>query len=561
MRSRALLATVLPILTVAVAATPASAAGIPDGCTTSALHFDFANDPDSNDVFHVHRVGDQMQIGATVRNDIAGACSVDDVTVTIQVPNSDGTPGPIATIAEHMSFPGGMAKISLPTKVPYTVAFDPAVFHAPIKIAYSGVGHYPGGDEPDSGSLSTNVVVSKPHATLTVTPNTTSGPAPLGVTYTYRLTNDSAVDPAAPTTTPILFSNTASLNPDGSVLTDDRCSSITYTGGDTHLTNPSIVDPGETWTFTCAHQFTTPGVFTSLVSVTGFSSRDGRPWPVTTATSTVTSLGPDLTLAKTHSGDFTQGDRGRIYTLTATNAGTAPTSGTVTVADALPAGLSATAISGAGWTCTPTTLTCTRSDALAAGASYPPITVITDVAGDAPATVTNTATVAGGGDLDATNNSATDSTTIAPKPVPVQTTTPTTPTTATTPTGSATSTQSNGADGPTTLTTTTTTAGHARPSNRFSIHRVRITRRGTATFTLTAPGAGTFVLSATGRTRTIRATVKRAGTTTVTVKPTANAMRSLRRAHRLRARITVAFTPAGGTRATQNRTVTLRLAG
>ena len=506
-----------------------------------------------------------MQIGATVRNDIAGACSVDDATVTIQVPNSDGTPGPITTIAEHMSFPGGMAKISLPTKVPYTVAFDPAVFHAPIKIAYSGVGHYPGGDEPDSGSLSTNVVVSKPHATLTVTPNTTSGPAPLGVTYTYRLTNDSAVDPAAPTTTPILFSNTASLNPDGSVLTDDRCSSITYTGGDTHLTNPSIVDSGETWTFTCAHQFTTPGVFTSLVSVAGFSSRDGRPWPVTTATSTVTSLGPDLTLAKSHSGDFTQGDRGRIYTLTATNAGTAPTSGTVTVADALPAGLSATAISGAGWTCTPTTLTCTRSDALAAGASYPPITVITDVAGDAPATVTNTATVAGGGDLDATNNSATDSTTIAPKPVPVQTTTPTTPTTATTPTGATgptTSTQTNGADGPTTQTaTTTTTAGHARPSNRFSIHRVRITRRGTATFTLTAPGAGTFVLSATGRTRTIQATVKRAGTTTVTVKPTANAMRSLRRAHRLRARITVAFTPAGGTRATQHRTVTLRLAG
>ena len=384
------------------------------------------------------------------------------------------------------------------------------------------------------------------------------------MTYTYRLTNDSAVDPAAPTTTPILFSNAASLNPDGSVLTDDRCSSITYTGGDTHLTNPSIVDPGETWTFTCAHQFTTPGVFTSLVSVTGFSSRDGRPWPVTTATSTVTSLGPDLTLAKTHSGDFTQGDRGRIYTVTATNAGTAPTSGTVTVADALPAGLSATAISGAGWICTPTTLTCTRSDALAAGASYPPITVITDVAGDAPATVTNTATVAGGSDLDATNNSATDPTTIAPKPVPVQTTTPTTPTTATTPTdatGPTTSTQTNGADGPTTQTaTTTTTAGHARPSNRFSIHRVKITR-GTATFTLTAPGAGTFVLSATGRTRTIRATVKRAGTTTVTVEPTANAMRSLRRAHRLRARITVAFTPAGGTRATQHRTVTLRLAG
>ena len=125
---------------------------------------------------------------------------------------------------------------------------------------------------------------------------------------------------------------------------------------------------------------------------------------------------PDLTLAKTHTGTFSQGDTGRSYTLTVTNAGAAPTAGTVTVADTLPAGLIATALSGSGWSCTLATLTCTRSDALAAGASYPAITLTVDVAPDAPAAVTNTAAVSGGGELNVVNSSAADPTTIVALP-------------------------------------------------------------------------------------------------------------------------------------------------
>ncbi len=75
----------------------------------------------------------------------------------------------------------------------------------------------------------------------------------------------------------------------------------------------------------------------------------------------------DLTLSKTHVGTFTQGQTGATYTLTVTNSGTVATSGTVTVTDTLPVGLSATALSGASWSCTLSTLTCTRSDGLAAG--------------------------------------------------------------------------------------------------------------------------------------------------------------------------------------------------
>ena len=100
---------------------------------------------------------------------------------------------------------------------------------------------------------------------------------------------------------------------------------------------------------------------------------------------TTIGAGPDLTITKTHTGDFTQGQIGATYTITVTNAGNAPTSGPVTVTDTLPAGLTATALSGTGWSCTLATLTCTRSDALAAGSSFPALTLTVNVAANAGA--------------------------------------------------------------------------------------------------------------------------------------------------------------------------------
>jgi uncharacterized repeat protein (TIGR01451 family) len=124
------------------------------------------------------------------------------------------------------------------------------------------------------------------------------------------------------------------------------------------------------------------------------------------------SAAPDLTIAKSHSGNFSQGQTGAMYSINVTNSGGTPTSGTVTMADTLPAGLTPTAISGTGWTCTLATLTCTRSDALAAAASYPPITLTVNVASDAPSSITNTATISGGGQSNTGNDSANDITTI-----------------------------------------------------------------------------------------------------------------------------------------------------
>ena len=51
-----------------------------------------------------------------------------------------------------------------------------------------------------------------------------------------------------------------------------------------------------------------------------------------------------MTITSGHTGSFTQGQTGATYTITASNDGTGPTSGTVTVTETVPAGLTATSI-------------------------------------------------------------------------------------------------------------------------------------------------------------------------------------------------------------------------
>lgn len=116
---------------------------------------------------------------------------------------------------------------------------------------------------------------------------------------------------------------------------------------------------------------------------------------------TLTVGGRTWSLSKTHTGNFAQGQLNATYSVTATNpAGGGATSGTVTVSEAVPAGLTLVSMAGTGWTCPAGGSSCTRSDSLASGASYPPITVTVNVSVTAPALVTNQASVTGGGLLD-----------------------------------------------------------------------------------------------------------------------------------------------------------------
>lgn len=146
------------------------------------------------------------------------------------------------------------------------------------------------------------------------------------------------------------------------------------------------------------------------------------PISVTTSTGTgvssnnfsVVGSSPDLRVMVSHFGNFSQRDTGDTYTIVVTNTGTLTSTGMVSVVETLPAGLTATSISGVGWNVNLATLTCTRSNSLLAGAIYPPITVVVNVASNAPALVTNLVSVSGGGDGNSANNIGQDATTINP---------------------------------------------------------------------------------------------------------------------------------------------------
>ncbi|MGB7218689.1 MAG: DUF4038 domain-containing protein [Vicinamibacterales bacterium] len=230
-----------------------------------------------------------------------------------------------------------------------------------------------------------------------------------GATYTLTVTNGGAGPTAGPVT--VTDSLPGGLTATGIIGTGWSCTlgTLTCTRSDELAAAASY--PVITLTVSVAND--APASVTNAAAVSGGGEINTANSTASDVTAiTITPLPPDLTLAKTHSGTFTQGQTGATYTLTVTNSGAGPTAGLVSVTDTLPNGLTATNLSGVGWSCTLGTLTCTRIDVLAGTTSYPAILLTVDVAGTAPVSVTNTAAVAGGGEINAANNSATDVTTI-----------------------------------------------------------------------------------------------------------------------------------------------------
>jgi uncharacterized repeat protein (TIGR01451 family) len=117
---------------------------------------------------------------------------------------------------------------------------------------------------------------------------------------------------------------------------------------------------------------------------------------------------PVLSITKTHTGNFSQGQQNATYSVTVSNAANAgASSGTVTVTDTLPSGLALVSMAGSGWACSANH--CSRSDVLNGGASFPSITVTVNVASSASSPQVNQVSVSGGG---SGNANAIDSTTI-----------------------------------------------------------------------------------------------------------------------------------------------------
>ena len=183
--------------------------------------------------------------------------------------------------------------------------------------------------------------------------------------------------------------------------------------GTVHFTSsdPGAVLPAD-YTFTAAdagaHTF--PFTLTVLGNQT-ITVTDTHSSGFTGTTTINVNTSSDMGISLQHKGNFGKTQTG-VYTIIASNVGGGPTSGTVTVVDTLPNGMTGAAMSGTGWSCTLNTLTCTRSDALAAATSYPPITLTVNVSDAISTQVTNTATVSGGGETITTDDTAFDVTTV-----------------------------------------------------------------------------------------------------------------------------------------------------
>ena len=160
---------------------------------------------------------------------------------------------------------------------------------------------------------------------------------------------------------------------------------------------------------------------TATVADTGDSGMNDK--SATDAPTTITA--PDVTISKSHTGDFVVGSNG-VYTIKVTNNGTGGTTGNITVTDTLPAGLTFVSSTGTGWACgagaqNAQVVTCTYSGSpLAALVGTSTFTLSASVAPGAFPSVTNAATVADPNDGKTTDKSATDAPTNIDNVVPTQ---------------------------------------------------------------------------------------------------------------------------------------------
>ena len=249
-----------------------------------------------------------------------------------------------------------------------------------------------------AGTADPTTIVGVPILSIAKSHTGNFGLGQQGATYLITVSNAAGAGPTngAVTVSDILPNGLSLVSMAGSGW---KCSANVCSRSDSLAAGASY--PTITVTVNVASNATAP--VNNYATVSGGGSMGAN---VTDATSILPSA---LSITKTHTGNFLQGQTGAAYALTVFNTGSVPTIGTVTVTDALPTGLTLVSMEGYGWSCA--SATCTRSDALGPGMSYPVIGVTVGVSATAPSQVTNSATVSGGGSPNAVAN---DVTTISP---------------------------------------------------------------------------------------------------------------------------------------------------
>jgi uncharacterized repeat protein (TIGR01451 family) len=136
----------------------------------------------------------------------------------------------------------------------------------------------------------------------------------------------------------------------------------------------------------------------SVTNTASVSSMTDDPNPENNSGSDTTTLAhsSDLSITKTHAGDFTAGLDG-TYTIGVHNAGPSDSGTGVVVTDTLPTGETYVSAAGTGWSCAAVelTATCTLATSIVAAGDAPGLSLTVAVASGAIGTLTNVALVEG----------------------------------------------------------------------------------------------------------------------------------------------------------------------
>ena len=290
------------------------------------------------------------------------------ITTAGLVPNG-GTPGSATAVAVVPSDIGGITRITLPpntasnnnnfAEIPNSRTVSGRVF-----LDYNNSGTLDGPDYGLSGQ------------TLNLTGNDANGNA---VTRTTTTDTDGRYS----------FGNLPESNGGGYTVTQPSQPTGTSNG----ITTPG--SPGATATGTG----TTPSAI-ATINLSGANTVSGN-----NDFAEVPGPSPDLAIAKTHSpASFAAGSATGYFTITPSNVGSVATSGTITMVDTLPSGITvAETPTGNGWACVgaigASSFTCTSSAVIGAASTGQIITVRVAVAtGLEGQILINTAVISGGGE-------------------------------------------------------------------------------------------------------------------------------------------------------------------
>jgi uncharacterized repeat protein (TIGR01451 family) len=224
--------------------------------------------------------------------------------------------------------------------------------------------------------------------------NTVSPQGSAGTRYVFANWSDAGAQSHTITDPTAATAYTADFTTQYSLTT-----AVAPAGAGTIAANPSSSD-GYYNSATSVQLTAAPAAGYSFSAFTGDLSGGVNPQSVTMSTphSVTADFVPAaaLSVASSHSGNFSKGQSNAAYTLAVSNlASAAPTSGQVTVTETVPSGLALVSMSGNGWICSSNV--CQRSDLLNPGSSYPAIAVLVNVSSTAASTVTNQVSISGGG--------------------------------------------------------------------------------------------------------------------------------------------------------------------